>query len=78
MQTALLCTNPVTDPMDANMDTFSKSQTTSVPPVDARQTAELHFKAENLGAGCERVFVNLISQHTRLIDSVGIQTALLF
>lgn len=39
----------------------------------ARQTGELHFKAENLGASCEHVFVNVISQHTRLIDSAGIQ-----
>lgn len=42
-------------------------------PPFARQTAELHFKAEDLGASCEHVLVNVISQHTQLIDSAGVQ-----
>lgn len=42
-------------------------------PLFGRQTAELHFKAENSGASCEHILGNIISQHSQLIDSAGDQ-----
>ena len=80
MQTRGLCMNQETETRRRSTGCFAEKPKKQLSPgrhprrpLFARQTAELHFKAENLGASCEHVSVNVISQHTQLIDSAGIQ-----
>ena len=79
-QTRDLCTNPEKDPLEyyGNLKNLKKQSSLDRHPrqtLFTRQTVELYFKAENVGAGCERVFVNVLLQHAQLIVSDFIQTA---